>query len=237
MLTPFRSFSAVGALGLTSLAVFVLGPCAPSPTAGVSPERADTTVGVSVAPASTLSESVPSTRPTTTTRPNTVPANRAPVATTVPIVPVPIVTVPPPPRPIATQPPVTVPVVTQPPTTQPPATQPPAPAEPPPTTTTPPPATTAAPPPPPVGTTSSETIAFANTERAAAGLAPLMAVTALDQAALGHSSDQASMRSMTHTGSDGSDAGDRIARAGFAAGTWGENVAAGHPSAATVVAG
>ena len=42
---------------------------------------------------------------------------------------------------------------------------------------------------------------------------------------------------MTHTGSDGSNAGDRIARAGFSAGTWGENVAAGYATAASVVDG
>jgi uncharacterized protein YkwD len=45
------------------------------------------------------------------------------------------------------------------------------------------------------------------------------------------------MQTMTHTGSDGSNAGTRIARAGFAAGAWGENVAAGYGSAASVVTG
>lgn len=45
------------------------------------------------------------------------------------------------------------------------------------------------------------------------------------------------MRQMTHTGSDGSDAGTRISRAGYAAGTWGENVAAGFGSADSVVEG
>jgi uncharacterized protein YkwD len=45
------------------------------------------------------------------------------------------------------------------------------------------------------------------------------------------------MGTMSHTGSDGSDAGDRIARAGYSASTWGENVAAGYPSASSVVDG
>lgn len=42
---------------------------------------------------------------------------------------------------------------------------------------------------------------------------------------------------MSHTGSDGSNAGTRIARAGFDASTWGENVAAGYTSAGSVVNG
>ncbi len=45
------------------------------------------------------------------------------------------------------------------------------------------------------------------------------------------------MQSMTHTGSDGSNAGDRIARAGFAASAWGENVAAGYGSTTAVMDG
>ncbi len=42
---------------------------------------------------------------------------------------------------------------------------------------------------------------------------------------------------MSHAGSDGSDAGVRISRAGFSGNKWGENVAAGYSSANTVVAG
>ncbi len=45
------------------------------------------------------------------------------------------------------------------------------------------------------------------------------------------------MQTMTHTGSDGSSAGDRIALAGFSASTWGENVAAGYSSTAAVLDG
>ncbi len=42
---------------------------------------------------------------------------------------------------------------------------------------------------------------------------------------------------MGHTGSDGSNAGDRIRANGGSFGTWGENVAAGYGSAAGVVDG
>jgi uncharacterized protein YkwD len=60
---------------------------------------------------------------------------------------------------------------------------------------------------------------------------------ALEQAALAHSLDQAQMGQMSHTGSDGSDAGIRISRTGLSFGTWGENVAAGYGSAGSVVEG
>jgi uncharacterized protein YkwD len=59
----------------------------------------------------------------------------------------------------------------------------------------------------------------------------------LNTAAAVHSADQAARNQMTHTGSDGSNAGDRISAAGYQAGTWGENVAAGYTSASSVVAG
>jgi uncharacterized protein YkwD len=80
-------------------------------------------------------------------------------------------------------------------------------------------------------------VALANDQRAAAGLAPLSQSGDLTEAARSHSIDQASMQTMTHTGSDGSNAGDRIARAGFAAGAWAENVAAGYGSASGVIDG
>jgi uncharacterized protein YkwD len=70
-----------------------------------------------------------------------------------------------------------------------------------------------------------------------AGLAPLNANGALNNAAAAHSADQAARNQMTHTGSNGSNAGDRIRAAGYQPGTWGENVAAGYTSASSVVAG
>ncbi len=84
---------------------------------------------------------------------------------------------------------------------------------------------------------SSAAIDAANAERVAAGLAALQSGAALNSAAVAHSIDQASHNTMTHTGSDGSNAGTRLARSGFSASTWGENVAAGYTSAASVVSG
>ena len=104
----------------------------------------------------------------------------------------------------------------QPPATQPPATQPPA---------------------PPPASTSSDAIALTNQARANAGLAALSANGALNNAAAAHSADQAARNQMTHTGSNGSNAGDRIRAAGYSPSTWGENVAAGYSSASSVVAG
>jgi uncharacterized protein YkwD len=97
----------------------------------------------------------------------------------------------------------------------------------------PPPSTTA----PPAADLASAVIAITNAERATAGLAPVTAHPALMSAALAHSQDQASMLRMTHTGSDGSNAGQRIERAGYDWRTWAENVAVGYGTAALVMSG
>jgi uncharacterized protein YkwD len=120
-------------------------------------------------------------------------------------------TEPPPPPPSAPQPPQPNPTPPAPPTTQPTA--------------------------PPPASTSSDAITLTNQERVNAGLAPLNANGALNNAAAAHSADQAARNQMTHTGSNGSNAGDRIRAAGYQPGTWGENVAAGYTSASSVVAG
>jgi len=73
-----------------------------------------------------------------------------------------------------------------------------------------------------------------NAERTRAGLAAVVWDERAAAAALGHSTDMATMRRMTHTGSDGSDAGERLRRAGFEWRSWGENVAAGFTSNASV---
>jgi uncharacterized protein YkwD len=57
--------------------------------------------------------------------------------------------------------------------------------------------------------------------------APLSWSCQLETAALAHSTDMANNRFFSHTGSDGSSAGDRAARAGFSWSSWGENIAAG----------
>ncbi len=121
-----------------------------------------------------------------------------------------------------------------------PATQPPPPPAPPPAPPPPPPAPAPpapAPAPAPSGSVSSSAIDATNAERVAAGLPALASNSALNAAASAHSVDQATRNKMSHAGSDGSDAGVRIARAGFSASTWGENVAAGYASGDSVVAG
>ncbi len=80
-------------------------------------------------------------------------------------------------------------------------------------------------------------VGLINTERARAGLAPVAWHEQVAAAAMAHSIDQARMDRMTHTGSDGSDAGDRLTRAGFVWHAWGENVAAGYTSVPAVFAG
>lgn len=59
----------------------------------------------------------------------------------------------------------------------------------------------------------------------------------LREAARCHSLDMATQNYFSHTGLDGSDPGDRIGAAGYAATRWGENIAAGYRSAQQVVDG
>ena len=66
-----------------------------------------------------------------------------------------------------------------------------------------------------------------NAERRSRGLAAYLPNAQIIAAAQGHSNDMAARSTMTHTGSDGSNGGQRITRAGFVWGAWGENVAAG----------
>jgi uncharacterized protein YkwD len=135
-------------------------------------------------------------------------------------------------EPIQLTPPVLAPATT---TTTPPTTAPPPPA-PAPATPAPAPATPAPVPAQLPATISAEAIELTNQERAAAGLPPLGAHGALNQAAAVHSADQAAHNRMSHTGSDGSDGGQRITAAGYSGSTWGENVAGGFGSASSVVA-
>ncbi len=66
-----------------------------------------------------------------------------------------------------------------------------------------------------------------NGVRAANGAAPLTYDVRLGRAAQAHANDMLAMGRMTHTGSDGSNAGQRISREGYNWITWGENVARG----------
>ena len=80
-----------------------------------------------------------------------------------------------------------------------------------------------------------QVVDIANQRRAERGLPALRVHSALSLAAQNHSVDQARMNRMSHTGSDGSDPGTRIARTGYRAWGWGENVGAGQPSASHVM--
>lgn len=66
---------------------------------------------------------------------------------------------------------------------------------------------------------------------------PLAWNAALTQASLAHSDDMVAFNFVGHTGTNGSSAGDRATAAGYVWQSWGENVAAGQPTLAVVMAG
>ena len=78
-------------------------------------------------------------------------------------------------------------------------------------------------------------LCLVNKERQRAGLSPLGLDSRLTSAAYAHSKDQARMRKMSHTGSDGSSASKRVSRAGYNWRSVGENVAYGYNSMAEVM--
>ena len=82
-----------------------------------------------------------------------------------------------------------------------------------------------------------QVVDITNARRAEHGLPALGLNGLLTNAAQAHSADQAAANTMSHTGTDGSSPGDRIARAGYRFSAWGENVAAGYPDAASVMDG
>ena len=93
----------------------------------------------------------------------------------------------------------------------------------------------------------SELLALVNRQRAAGAscgsegsfppVAALRWNASLAQAALRHSDDMQTGNFFSHTGSDGSNAGQRITAAGYSWQAWGENIAAGQSTVASVVAG
>lgn len=93
----------------------------------------------------------------------------------------------------------------------------------------------------------AEAMALVNAYRAAGAdcgsegrFAPAAALSwnaALTQAALMHSDDMVAYNFFSHTGSSGSNAGQRATAAGYAWQSWGENIAAGQPTVAVVMAG
>ncbi len=86
-------------------------------------------------------------------------------------------------------------------------------------------------------TEGAEVVALLNAERASRGLAPVSIHPLVTEAADVHSADQAANRNMSHTGSDGSNTGQRLDRVGFNWRSWGENVGAGHRTAAIIFDG
>jgi uncharacterized protein YkwD len=80
-----------------------------------------------------------------------------------------------------------------------------------------------------------QVIDLTNQHRAANGCGALAPNGALTNAARGHSNDMAATNQMTHIGTNGSDAGDRITQAGYPANRWAENVAFGQTTPREVV--
>ncbi|MEL6465018.1 MAG: CAP domain-containing protein [Pseudomonadota bacterium] len=76
-----------------------------------------------------------------------------------------------------------------------------------------------------------------NAERGAQNRAPLVYDAKLEAQAQAHAQDMAVAGFFSHTGSDGSDIGQRLARAGYRYCFGAENIAAGQRSLAEVMAG
>ncbi|THA40059.1 sigma-70 family RNA polymerase sigma factor [Streptomyces sp. A1547] len=91
-----------------------------------------------------------------------------------------------------------------------------------------------APAPAPAGV-AGQVIALVNSERAAAGCGPLKEDPQLREAAQGHSDDMAARDFFAHTNPDGADPGKRTTASGYRWSTYGENIAKGQQTAASVM--
>ncbi|MFF7886294.1 CAP domain-containing protein [Streptomyces sp. NPDC020794] len=89
----------------------------------------------------------------------------------------------------------------------------------------------------PASTAVARVLALVNSERGKVGCSPLTLNAKLSKAAQDHSADMASHQNMSHTGSDGSDPGQRITAAGYSWSAYGENVAFGYSTPEQVMAG
>jgi uncharacterized protein YkwD len=78
-------------------------------------------------------------------------------------------------------------------------------------------------------------LALIDAARADAGLAPLVWNDQVAEAAAAHSADMAATSTLTHTGSDGSDGGERLTAEGFRWTAWGENIASGFTTPQSLV--
>lgn len=88
---------------------------------------------------------------------------------------------------------------------------------------------------PPGGSTAAQVISLVNSERAKAGCGPLKENAQLRTAAQGHSDDMARRDFFSHTNPDGADPGERTTAAGYRWSTYGENIARGQRTAASVM--
>ncbi|MGN9808440.1 CAP domain-containing protein [Micromonospora sp. BQ11] len=86
-----------------------------------------------------------------------------------------------------------------------------------------------------VSSQARQVVDLVNAERAKAGCGALGIDDKLMTAAQRHSQDQADHQDMSHDGSDGSDAGQRLDRVGYAWRTYGENVAWNQKTPAAVM--
>ncbi|MGQ5262160.1 CAP domain-containing protein [Micromonospora sp. ZYX-F-536] len=86
-----------------------------------------------------------------------------------------------------------------------------------------------------VSAQAQEVVNLVNAERAKAGCKALSVDDKLMTAAQRHSQDQADHQDMSHTGSDGSNAGVRLDRVGYSWRTYGENVAWNQKTPAAVM--
>lgn len=91
--------------------------------------------------------------------------------------------------------------------------------------------------PPGADAARSEALLRINQERGRAGLAALQSSPVLDRVAQDHACDNATRGRISHTGSDGSQLGQRLRRVGYAFRRANENVAFGHSTASAVIAG
>ncbi|MEV6655336.1 CAP domain-containing protein [Streptomyces sp. NPDC051219] len=89
----------------------------------------------------------------------------------------------------------------------------------------------------PASGATARVLQLVNSERSKAGCSPVTLNAKLSKAALDHSKDMSAHTNMSHTGSDGSNPGDRITRAGYSWRTYGENVAYGYTTPENVMTG
>lgn len=88
-----------------------------------------------------------------------------------------------------------------------------------------------------LGPEEQQVLDLVNQERAVRGLNLLAADELLSNAARAHSQDMSQKNYFSHTSLDGRSAGQRIAESGYSFNTWGENIAAGYTTAASVMNG